>query len=211
MQRIWLRPSNRFYTTIATSADSHRNPQPVVQLSPERRAGRAWRTAFNSLRTATLSPISDPRQWQWQWQWQAMNDELDRVEQALEDELLALGRGVAFFVCRECDLWHQTAISVPLPDAVYLRSKPYLRPVLRTRDEHDRFVLAVVSQERSRYFVSQIGQVEEVFQINAPNPRKVARGHHGAGDDKEGSVLDSIKHDARILAQAAELVLNRFE
>jgi hypothetical protein len=38
-------------------------------------------------------------------------------------------------------------------------------PLARTRDEHDRFVLAVLSQELSRIFVSQIGQIEEVFRV----------------------------------------------
>jgi hypothetical protein len=38
-----------------------------------------------------------------------------------------------------------------------------VRPLVRTKDEHDHFVLAVLSQELSRFFVSQIGQIEEVF------------------------------------------------
>jgi peptide subunit release factor 1 (eRF1) len=176
-----------------------------LQLGGDRRVGNAWHTAFNSLRAATLKPISDRRKWQ------AISDEFDRIEQALQDELPALGRGVAFFVCQQRDLWQQTAVSVTLPDAVYLRPRPYLRPLVRTRDEQDHFVLVVLSQELNRFFVSQIGQVEEVLQITAPNPRKVARGHHGPRDDKEGSVLDEVKHEAKILAHAADLVLRWFE
>jgi peptide subunit release factor 1 (eRF1) len=196
-------------TQLRALADIESPEAPVVslylQLDADRRIGHAWHTAFNSLRTATLKPIGDRRKWQ------AMKDEFDRIQQALEDELPALGRGVAFFVCRQRDLWQQTAVSVPLPDAVHLDPKPYLRPLVRTQDEHDRFVLAVLSQELNRFFVSQIGQVEEVLQITAPNPRKVARGHHGPRDDKEGSVLDEVKHEARILAHAADLVLTGFE
>jgi hypothetical protein len=102
-------------------------------------------------------------------------------------------------------------VSVPLHDAVYLGTRPYLRPLVRTRDEQDRFVRAVLSQGRNRFFVSQIGQVEEVLKITAPNPRKVARGHHGPRDDEEGSALDPVKHEAKILAHAADLVLTWFE
>jgi hypothetical protein len=175
-----------------------------LRLDADRRIGHAWRTAFTSLRTAILKPIIDRRTWQ------AMKDEFDRIAQALGDELPALGRGVAFFVCPQRDLWQQTAVAVALPDAAYLSPRPYLRPLVRTRDEHDRFVLGVVSRELSRFFVSQIGQVEEVLQITAPNPRKTAR-DHGPRDDKHGHVLETLKHEARIFAHAADLVLTRFE
>jgi peptide chain release factor subunit 1 len=87
------------------------------QLSPERRASGAWRSAFSSLRTASLKPINDQRKWP------ALNDEFDRIAQALEEELPELARGVAFFVCRPRDLWQQTAVPLPLPDAVHLDSK----------------------------------------------------------------------------------------
>lgn len=173
-----------------------------LRLNADRRTGHAWHTGFDSMRDTTLKPIRDRRKWQ------EVKDEFARIEQAVEDELPALGQAVAFFVCRQCDLWQQTVVSVPLPDAVYLRPRPYIRPLVRTRDEHDRFVLAVVSEEHSRFFISQIGQVEEVLQITAPSPRKVARGHHGPRDDKEGSILDSVKHEAQILAHAADLVLS---
>jgi len=62
---------------------------------------------------------------------------------------------------------------VPLPDDVYVSSSPYLRPLVRTRDEHDRFALALLSQERSRFFVSQIGQVDEVFRVKGQRLRKM--------------------------------------
>ncbi|MDB5399920.1 MAG: peptide chain release factor 1 (eRF1)-like protein [Rhodopila sp.] len=175
-----------------------------LQLDAQRRAGHAWRSAFNSLRAATLKPITDQRKWQ------AMKGEFDRIAQALDDELPALGRGVAFFVCRQCKLWQQIAISLALPDATYLGPKPYLRPMARTLDEQDRFVIALVSQEFSRFFVSQIGQVEEVLQISAPNPHKVIR-EHGQREQKDQSVLDQVRHVARIFAHAAELALTQFE
>jgi hypothetical protein len=128
-----------------------------LQLTPERRTGDAWRTVFSSLAAAMLKPIDNGRKRQ------AMRDEFDRIERALDDELPALGRGVAFFTCRKQRLWRKIGVSVPLPDGAHLGPRPYVRPLVRTRDEHDRFVLAVLSQELSRFFVSQIGQIEEVF------------------------------------------------
>src|SRR5690606_6692615 len=62
-----------------------------------------------------------------------------------------------------------------LPEGVFLGARPYPRPLARTRDEHDRFVLALLSQERSRFFISQIGPVKEVFQANGERtPRLLA-------------------------------------
>jgi hypothetical protein len=62
-----------------------------MQLSPDRRLGGAWRTFFSSLCDATLKPIEDRRQRE------ELRGELDRIGQALEAELPALGSGVAFF------------------------------------------------------------------------------------------------------------------
>jgi hypothetical protein len=42
---------------------------------------------------------------------------------------------------RELGLWRQIAVSVLLPDRVYARSRPYLRPLVRTRDEHALFIV----------------------------------------------------------------------
>src|SRR5438132_3566977 len=97
-----------------------------LQLSPDRRATGAWRTVFSSLSAAALRPIAERHK-------RSMTDELDRIGQALEAELPALGRGVAFFTCRKLGLWRQIAVSVTLPDGVYVSSSPYLRSLVRTR------------------------------------------------------------------------------
>jgi hypothetical protein len=139
-----------------------------------------------------------------------MQEEFDRIEQALETELPTLGRGVVFFVCRKLSLWRQIAVSVALPDGVFVRPTPYLRPLARTRDEHDRFVLALLSQELSRFFISQIGQVEEAFQIKANRPRKVLT-DGGPKDRPHVMVTEPLKNEARLLAHTEELVLTQFE
>lgn len=117
-----------------------------MQLSPDRRLGGAWRTFFSSLGDAASKRIEDRRQRE------DIRGELDRIGQALEAELPALGRGVAFFSCRKSGLWRQIAVSTPLPDGVWPSPRPYLRPLARTRDEHDRFVLMLLSEESSRFF-----------------------------------------------------------
>ena len=175
-----------------------------LQLTPERRIGRAWHATFSSLATSLLHRIDDRRERR------TAQNELDRIEQALHDELPELGRGVVFFACQAIRLWHQIAVSVPLPDGAHWTQRPYIRPVARTRDEHDRFVLAILSQEQSRFFISQIGQVEEVFRVKGQDTRGILA-DRVARDRRDVIITEALKNEARVLARAAELVLAQFE
>jgi hypothetical protein len=161
-----------------------------LQLTPDRRVGGAWHIAFKNLVVATLGPITDKRKRE------KLADEMQQIEAALQAELPALGRGLAFFTCPTGELRRQIALSLPLPDYANVGSRPYIRPLARTRDEHDRFILALLSLDRSRFFISQIGQVEEVFEVRGertfPKP-------------------EAIRNEARVLAHVAKLVLAQFE
>ena len=175
-----------------------------LQLSPDRRVGDAWRTHFASLANSVLKPIIERRRRE------LLQDEFNRIEKALDNELPALGRGAAFFTCRQSGLWRQIAVSVPLPDSVHVLPKPYLRPLVRTRDEHDRFVLGVLSEELNRFFISQIGEVEEVFWVKGQRTRD-ALNDHGPKDRPHVLDTEPLQSEARILAHASELVLQHFE
>src|SRR3984893_15714385 len=175
-----------------------------LQLTPERRAGRGWRSTFSSMASSLRHRIGDRHERK------TAQHELDRIEQALQEELPELGRGVAFFTCQAIRLWRQIAVSVPLPHGAHWAQRPYIRPLARTRDEHDRFVLAILSQELSRFFISQIGQVEEAFQIKANRPLKVLT-DGGPKDRPHVMATEHLKNEARLLAHAEELVLTQFE
>jgi peptide subunit release factor 1 (eRF1) len=175
-----------------------------LQLSPDRRTGNDWQTVFSSLRNETLKRIRDWRDWR------AMKNEFDRIEQTLHAELPTLDRGVVFFACQQIGLWRRIAVAVPLPDAAHMSARPYVRPLARTRDEHDRFVVALLSQEQSRFFVSQIGQVKEVFQVKGQRLRKMLT-DRAARDRRQDAVAGPVKREVRVLAHAAELVLTQFE
>src|SRR5205807_595816 len=152
----------------------------------------------------TLKPIEDRRQRE------EIRGELDCIEHALQAELPVLGCAVAFFSSRKLGLWRQIVVSVPLPDGVWLSPRPYLRPLVRTRDEHDRFILVLLSEESSRFFISQIGQGEEVLEIKADEPHK-ALADGGPKDRPHVMVTEPLKNEARVLAHAAELALTQFE
>jgi hypothetical protein len=176
-------------STLRELADTVSERLPVLslylQLTPERRTGKGWRSALTAMSDDMLRSIDEKSTWN------VLQEEFARIEQAMDDELPALGRGVAFFACQPVGLWRQLAIQLPLPDLAHLDKRPYIRPLARTRDEHDRFVIAVLTEGLSRYFISQIGQVREVFAI------------HGT--------TAALLHEAGIFAGAAEQVLARYE
>src|SRR5260221_10279849 len=95
-----------------------------LRLTPERRVGHAWHTAYTSLAHAELKRIADRRSRE------AMKEEFHRVEAALEAARPALGRGVVFFTCRKLGLWRQIALSVALPDGVHIGERAYIRPLV---------------------------------------------------------------------------------
>jgi peptide subunit release factor 1 (eRF1) len=175
-----------------------------LELSPARRARGAWQSAFSSLAASTLKGIGhrDERK--------LVDNELDRIETSLHEELPALGRGVAIFSCEPIGLWRQVAVSIPMPDAAFLSDRAYVRPLARTRDEHDRFVLVLLSQEHSRFFISQIGQVEEVFQVKGQRvPRKQAE--RMAHNRSHVVATEPVRHEAQVLSHVATLIMRQFE
>lgn len=174
-----------------------------LQLGPERRVGGGWRTVFSSITDTALRRIEGRRERR------RIAGEFERIESALEAELPAMGRAAAFFVCEPMGLWRQIAVSISLPDGVHLAKRPYIRPLVRTRDEYDRFVLAVLSQEHSRLFISQIGQVEEVFRVKGQRMRGILA-DRVARDRRDVVVVAAIKNEAKVIAHAAELALAEF-
>jgi peptide subunit release factor 1 (eRF1) len=156
-----------------------------LQLTPERRIGGAWRTYLSGLSDGLLRATEDRQTLH------ALQQEFTRIRQAMDDELPALGRGVVFFACSPLSLWRQIAMPLPLPDGAHRGPRPYVRPLVRTRDEHDRFIIALLSKGLSRYFVSQIGQVQEVLDISRAS--------------------EATEIEPRILAKTAEQVMTRYE
>jgi len=175
-----------------------------LQLTPERRQGKAWRSAVASLAHGALAGLADGEERQ------RIENEIERVEEALESELPRLGRGVAFFVCEPIGLWRQIAVPVPLADSLRVGSRPYVRPLVRTRDEHERSVLALLSRERSRFLVSQIGQVEEVYRVKGQRVRGMFT-DYVAPDRRDVIAVELMKKEARAMARIAELVCRQFE
>ncbi len=175
-----------------------------MTLDPEHRHKNAWHTLFKDLVRETLERIEDKRKRA------HVAHELHRIELAMLNGLPSMGRGVAFFVCEKLGLWRQVALSIPLPSRIYIDAKPFIRPLARTRDEHDRYSLSLLSFEHNRYFVSQIGIVEEVYDFEGIKLR-------GLFTD----FVDPVEHDhvrddiiqkfGKAQAQVAALIHQQFE
>jgi peptide subunit release factor 1 (eRF1) len=193
---------------LRSLAEIESREEPVLslylQLSPDRRTGGTWRRFFSSLADNMLKSVADRHRRR------AVESEFDRIEEALTNELPVLGRGAAFFACAKRALWQRIAVPVPLPDGAYLGTRPYLRPLVRTRDEHDRFVLALLSQGISRFFINHIGQVEEVFQVKGQSLRHMLT-DRTPRNDVYAAAAEAMKRESQILAHAAELVMTLFD
>jgi peptide subunit release factor 1 (eRF1) len=68
----------------------------------------------------------------------------------------------------------------------------------------------VLSEELNRFFISQIGQVEEVFWVKGEHTRDALK-DHGPKDRPHVMHTEPLQSEARILAHASELVLQHFE
>ncbi|WP_210373540.1 peptide chain release factor 1 [Rhodothermus bifroesti] len=195
-------------TALRQLGETKSNGDPIVslylKLTPERRQKGSWHAVFKDLTRTQLETISDPRLRD------HVAEELERIELALKEGLPAMGRGVAFFVCESLGLWRQIALPIPLPDRLELASTPYTRPLVRTRDEHDRFVVAVLSREHSRFFISQIGYVEEVLTLSGPKLRGLVTDwiDWNQRDDLERQLNEQT---GKALAYIAALVFQQFE
>ncbi|RME41991.1 MAG: peptide chain release factor 1 [Chloroflexi bacterium] len=174
-----------------------------LDLSPEYRIKRAWATALKSLARETLRRIED-RETE-----QQVAAEIERIERALAQRIPALGRGVALFVSEPLGIWRQIALPVALPNRLEVGRRPFLRPLLRTLDEHDRFVVVLLDKRRARLFVSQIGYTQEVAGLFEETPS-----HHEQGGWSQ--MRFQRHHDAHVLwhagavAHATVLTMEQF-
>lgn len=131
-----------------------------MELTPEMRVGDAWEIAFKDLKARALSHTGS------NGHTRAVEAEIGRIEDSLRGGLPRTGRGLAVYACRDLGLFEQFGVATALPNEVYVDRRVYVRPLARVRDEHDRFVIALVSAHKTRFFFSQIGLVEEVYALD---------------------------------------------
>ncbi|MEL6445809.1 MAG: peptide chain release factor 1 [Bacteroidota bacterium] len=170
-----------------------------MTLDPEARSGDAWRITFKDLSRQALA-LADEQD----ADRAAVQAELNRIEAALEKRLPRTGRGLAFFACEGIGLFRQVGTALDLPTAVHLNNRPYVRPLARLRDEHDRFAIVLVSFAKTRYFFAQIGLVEEVLTLDG---KEVETWDHASKDQRQDQREARKRDHAKRSAHALELMV----
>ncbi|MEM8559875.1 MAG: peptide chain release factor 1 [Bacteroidota bacterium] len=167
-----------------------------MTLNPEARTGDAWRITLKDLSRQALDQAGEHRA--------AIQAGLDRIEAALEKGLPRTGRGLVFFACDGIGLFRQVGTALDLPTAVHVSNRPYVRPLARLRDEHDRFAIVLVSFAKTRYFFAQIGLVEEVLTLDG---REVETWDYASKDQRQDQREELKREQAKRSAHALELMV----
>lgn len=174
-----------------------------LQLTPERRVGGGWRSALSAL-SHRISQTAD------QAIRASVNADIEDIRGALDQQLPELGRGAAFFACRERGIWRQIALPIPLPDNIRIGPRPYLRPLLRTWGRSDRMLLALLSREQSRFFVSHLGTIEEIYRVKGQRIRGMLT-DRVPRDRRDALATHLMKDEAKALASIAEIIGRELE
>jgi len=168
-----------------------------MPLTPEMRAGDGWQIVFKDLARKAVDGLNgafDPVH---------VRRELDRVEAALQGALPRTGRGLAFYACEPMGLFRQFGLAIEPPALTYVDLRPYVRPLVRIRDEHDRFGIVLLSQKQHRFFFSQIGLVEEVFGLDG---REILTDDYQSKDQRQDKQQEYRKEQAQRAAHATQLL-----
>ena len=206
LRRRTTTPGFHFLSTehLQRLNDAQSSDGPVLslymELTPEARIGETWRTTFKDLRDRALADAGGREK--------AVDAELNRIEEALAGGLPRTGRGLAFFACEGIGLFEQLGTAITLPNAVFVTDNPHVRPLARVRDENDRFVIALLSAHKSRFFFAQIGLVEEVYDLEG---QELAVTDFASKDQRQDMKADLRRTHAQRTAHAAELITKTLE
>jgi Bacterial archaeo-eukaryotic release factor family 10 len=174
-----------------------------VDLTPQSRHNDAWAIDLKNQTRRLLAESATPHR-------DMIEQEAERMRRWLEDRVPRLGRGAAIFSCPARGLWWSLSLPVAFPTRLRAGRRPYLRPLARVRDEHNRFGVVVLDKHRARLFVAQFGQITEVADMVEDVPK-----HHKQGGRSQMSL--QRHHDAHVMwhagavAHATELLMERFE
>ena len=206
LRRRTTKPGFHFLSTthLQRLNDAHSGGDPIVslymELTPEARLGTTWETTFKDLCDRAAEEAGEHEK--------AVQAECERINEALAGGLPRTGRGVAFFACDEIGLFEQLGTAITLPNSVHVDDNAYVRPLARVRDENDRFVIALVSAHKSRFFFAQIGLVEEVYELEGDELEVT---DFASKDQRQDMKADLKRAMARRSAHACNLITKELE
>ncbi|MFH1057118.1 MAG: hypothetical protein V1797_00400 [Pseudomonadota bacterium] len=96
--------------------------------------------------------------------------EQNRITRYVEELPTGPNRGLALFACSHCGLFETFTFPVSIADQLQVGSAPYIRPITALAGDLCRAVTVLLDQRRARFFMSFLGQAQELEQAQADNP-----------------------------------------
>ncbi len=136
----------------------------------------------------------------------AAPEDIAEVEKYFDFEYDWQGKGVVVFSCRAEGFWRAYPLAVPVPNRVYVGSRPYIRPLTEVLDDYNRYGVVLVDREGARLFLFEQGELQETTGTMGELPKRHKKG--GWAAQKYQRWADG--HARRNLKDAAELTAKFF-
>lgn len=115
-----------------------------LNVDPHRRSRDKYKLALRRL-LESVSDQADPR-------------DIARIEQYIDLEYDWQGKAVACFSCQKPPFWRAFPLLLPLEDLVFVGERPYVKPLTELMG---RYAVVLVHREGARWFVYQMGTLQE--------------------------------------------------
>lgn len=91
--------------------------------------------------------------------------DIQAVERYFDYEYDSSARGVALFSCQGKGLWEVFTLPVPVRDRITTARRAYITPLQDLIEDYGCYGIVLVDQERARFFLYELGDVEEVSRL----------------------------------------------
>jgi peptide chain release factor subunit 1 len=88
-------------------------------------------------------------------------DDVIKIETFFDLEYDWQGKGVAIFSASENGFWRVYPLTVPIESEAHIGERAYLKPLTQVLSEFARYGVVLVDREGARFFLVQLGQIEE--------------------------------------------------
>jgi peptide subunit release factor 1 (eRF1) len=149
---------------------------PVISLYLDTTADKHGRDQFDqfvrkelSNRVRTFAAGSAERQ--------SFEQDAEKIQKWLADELQASANGVALFACAAAELWETVQLNAPIGEnRLYVYNQPHLYHLARLDDQYPRYAALITDANSARIFVFGLGQTLETEQVKGKKVQRVKVG-----------------------------------
>ncbi|KUK41780.1 MAG: hypothetical protein XD69_0167 [Clostridia bacterium 62_21] len=102
---------------------------------------------------------------------------LERLAEYITFSRNRFRRALVLFTCPTSDLWREYHLAVPVPNAVIINRRPWIRPLAHLVDDYQPFVVALVDRRSARLFLVRLGEIDVYVEHEHPDmPGKHKKG-----------------------------------